>query len=96
VLDATTIEAIADELVEAGRNRKQNQTVEETGVAAGVLDHPANGVHWLANKIAAHGDSMKAGDIILAGSFTRPLWVYKGDTVHADYGPLGVVTCRFA
>ncbi len=67
----------------------KNQTVEETGVAAGVLDHPANGVHWLANKIAAHGDSMKAGDIILAGSFTRPLWVYKGDTVHADYGPLG-------
>ena len=38
---------------------------------------------------------MKAGDIILAGSFTRPLWVYQGDTVHADYGPLGAVTCRF-
>ena len=73
----------------------KNQTVEETGVAAGVLDHPANGVHWLANKIAAHGDGMKAGDIILAGSFTRPLWVYKGDTVHADYGPLGSITCRF-
>ena len=31
----------------------KNQTVEETGVAAGVLDHPATGVHWLANKIAA-------------------------------------------
>jgi 2-oxo-hept-3-ene-1,7-dioate hydratase len=73
----------------------KNQTVEETGVAAGVLDHPANGVHWLTNKIAAHGDSLKAGDIILAGSFTRPMWVYKGDTVHADYGPLGSVTCRF-
>lgn len=73
----------------------KNQTVEETGVAAGVLDHPANGVHWLANKIAVHGDGMKAGDIILAGSFTRPLWVYKGDTVHADYGPLGSITCRF-
>ena len=56
----------------------KNQTVEETGVAAGVLDHPANGVHWLANKIAAHGDALKAGDIILAGSFTRPLWAYQG------------------
>ncbi|MBT1003575.1 2-oxo-hepta-3-ene-1,7-dioic acid hydratase [Paenarthrobacter sp. DKR-5] len=73
----------------------RNQTVEETGVAAGVLDHPAAGVHWLANKLAAHGDGLKAGDTILAGSFTRPLWVYKGDTVHADYGPLGAVTCRF-
>ncbi|MBG6217780.1 2-oxo-hept-3-ene-1,7-dioate hydratase [Arthrobacter sp. CAN_A6] len=73
----------------------KNQTVEETGVAAGVLDHPAAGVHWLANKIAAHGDGLKAGDIILAGSFTRPLWVSRGDTVHADYGNLGAVTCRF-
>jgi 2-oxo-hept-3-ene-1,7-dioate hydratase len=52
-------------------------------------------VHWLVNKLAAHGDGLKAGEIVLAGSFTRPLWVYKGDTVHADYGPLGVVTCRF-
>lgn len=73
----------------------KNQTVEETGVAAGVLNHPAAGVYWLANKIAAHGDGLKAGETILAGSFTRPLWVYKGDTVFADYGKLGTITCRF-
>jgi len=59
------------------------------------LGHPAAGVHWLANRIAAHGDELHAGDIILAGSFTRPLWVDRGDTVHADYGPLGAVTCHF-
>ncbi|MHA7262124.1 2-oxo-hept-4-ene-1,7-dioate hydratase [Arthrobacter sp. TMN-37] len=73
----------------------KNQTVEETGVAAGVLNHPAAGVHWLANKIAAHGDGLVAGDTILAGSFTRPLEVDPGDTIHADYGPLGSITCRF-
>lgn len=73
----------------------KNQTIEETGVAAGVLNHPAAGVYWLANKIAAHGASLGAGEIILAGSFTRPMWVHKGDTVHADYGQLGSVTCRF-
>lgn len=73
----------------------RNETIEETGVAAAVLGHPAAGVHWLANKIHAHGDSMAAGEIILAGSFTRPMWVYKGDTVHADYGPLGAITCLF-
>jgi len=73
----------------------RNETIEETGVAAAVLGHPAAGVHWLANKIHAHGDSMAAGEIILAGSFTRPMWVYKGDTVHADYGPLGAITCQF-
>lgn len=73
----------------------RNQSIEETGVAAGVLGHPAAGVYWLANKIAAFGDGLKAGEIILSGSFTRPTPVYRGDTVFADYGKLGTVTCRF-
>jgi 2-oxo-hept-3-ene-1,7-dioate hydratase len=33
--------------------------------------------------------------VILAGSFTRPVFISQGDTVHADYGELGAVTCRF-
>lgn len=73
----------------------KNQAIEETGVAAGVLNHPASGVSWLANKIAPHGDSLKAGELILAGSFTRPMWVNAGDTVFADYGKLGTITCQF-
>ncbi|MDO5048879.1 MAG: 2-oxo-hepta-3-ene-1,7-dioic acid hydratase [Actinomycetaceae bacterium] len=73
----------------------RNQEIEETGVAAGVLNHPAAGVHWLANKIAPHDDFLGAGEIILAGSFTRPMWVYKGDSVVADYGQLGTITCQF-
>jgi 2-oxo-hept-3-ene-1,7-dioate hydratase len=73
----------------------RNQTIEESGVAAAVLGHPAMGVAWLANKLAQHGQSLGAGEIILAGSFTRPMWVERGDTVHADYGQLGAITCRF-
>lgn len=73
----------------------RNETIEESGVAAAVLNHPASGVVWLANKLAQHGDSLKAGEIVLAGSFTRPMWVYPGDTVHADYRELGSITCRF-
>ena len=73
----------------------RNETLEDTGVAAAVLNHPANGVAWLANKLAAHGDALEAGSIVLAGSFTKPMWVHPGDTVHADYGQLGAITCRF-
>lgn len=73
----------------------RNETIEESGVAAAVLGHPAAGVAWLANKLAPHGDRLEAGEIILAGSFTRPMWVHKGDTVHADYAELGSITCRF-
>ncbi len=73
----------------------RNGEIEETGVAAGVLGHPAIGVAWLANKLHQHGDRLEAGELILAGSFTRPVWVAAGDEVRADYGPMGVVTCRF-
>lgn len=73
----------------------RNETIEESGVAAAVLNHPATGVAWLANKLARHGDRLEAGEIILAGSFTRPMWVEPGDTVLADYGPLGTISCRF-
>ena len=73
----------------------KNGAVEETGVAAGVLNHPGNGVVWLANRLALHGDELCAGEIVLAGSFTRPIEVGKGDTIQADYGPFGTVSCYF-
>ncbi|GAA3880510.1 2-oxo-hepta-3-ene-1,7-dioic acid hydratase [Leifsonia kafniensis] len=73
----------------------RNEVIEESGVAAAVLNHPATGVAWLANKLAQHGDRLEAGEIVLAGSFTRPMWVEKGDTVFADYREMGTITCRF-
>ena len=73
----------------------RNGEIEETGVAAGVLGNPAVGVAWLANKFYQHGARLEAGEIILAGSFTRPMWVSRGDTVLCDYGPLGTITCQF-
>lgn len=73
----------------------RNETIEETGVAAGVLNHPATGVAWLADKFHRHGARLEAGEIILAGSFTRPTWISRGDTVLCDYGPLGTISCRF-
>jgi len=73
----------------------KNGVVEETGLAAGVLNHPATGVAWLANKIAPYGEQLHVGDIVLSGSFTRPTPAAQGDTFHADYGPLGSVSFRF-
>jgi len=73
----------------------KNGVIEETGLAAGVLNHPANGVAWLANKIARFGEQLAAGDVVLAGSFTRPAPAAAGDGFHVDYGPLGAVSLRF-
>lgn len=73
----------------------RNGVIEESGVAAAVLGHPANGVAWLANRLAQHGEGLNAGEIILAGSFTAPVPARAGDNFHVDYGPLGAIAVRF-
>jgi 2-oxo-hept-3-ene-1,7-dioate hydratase len=73
----------------------RNGQIEETGIAAGVLNNPAQGVAWLANRLAPHGEHLAAGELVLAGSFTRPVEIRRGDTIHADYGPFGSVSCQF-
>jgi len=74
---------------------RQNGAVEETGLAAGVQGDPAIGIAWLANKLAPWGESLEAGEIVLAGSFTRPVAAKVGDLFEADYGPLGCLRFTF-
>lgn len=74
----------------------RNGIVEETGVAAGVLDHPATGIVWLARRYAEQGLSLEAGQTILAGSFTRPIDVRSGDDFRFVYGDLGSFELSFS
>ncbi len=73
----------------------RNAEVEETGLGAGVLNHPARGIAWLANRLAQYGDGIEAGQIVLAGSFIRPVEARHGDTINADFGPYGTIACHF-
>ena len=73
----------------------KNGVIEESGVAAAVLNHPAAGVAWLANKLAPWDECLEAGEVVLGGSFTRPTAAVAGDCFHADYGPLGSIAFRF-
>lgn len=79
----------------AGAALLRNGIIEETGLASGVLNHPGNGIVWLANKLGELGVSLKAGQVILSGSFTRLVDAVRGDVFTADYGPLGTIHCRF-
>ena len=73
----------------------KNGVIEESGVSAAVLNHPANGVLWLARRLSAHGIHLRAGEVILSGSFTRPVAVSAGDVIQVDFGALGNLTSRF-
>jgi len=95
VLGGRPIKPLEFDLRWVGAMLFKNGVIEETGLAAAVLNHPAGGVAWLANKLAAHGEQLNAGDVVLAGSFTRPTGAAAGDNFHIDYGPLGAVSFRF-
>ena len=96
VIGGRTVRADAVDLRWVGAILSKNGVVEETGLAAGVLDHPGNGVAWLANKLAAYDEHLDAGDVVLAGSFTRPATAVRGDVFRVDYGPLGAIEFSFA
>ena len=79
----------------AGAMLYLNGEIEETGLAGGVMGHPAHGIRWVCKRFAPHGIGLEPGQFILAGSFTRPVIVKPGDTVLADYGPLGTIEVKF-
>jgi 2-oxo-hept-3-ene-1,7-dioate hydratase len=74
---------------------QRNGVIEDSGVAAAVLGHPALGVAWLANKLAPWGETLEPGEIILSGSFTAPVFASVGDDFEVDFGPHGKVCARF-
>ena len=73
----------------------RNGSIEESGVSAAVLGHPAQGVAWLGNRLAKFDTILRKGHIVLAGSFTRPVEIKAGDCFMADYGSLGVMPITF-
>ena len=70
--------------------------VEETGLGAGVLNDPVTSVQWLARRMQTYGQSIAAGDIVLSGSFIRPVECPPGTKIKADFGPFGHVAIAFA
>lgn len=95
VLGGRPVKPDAVDLRWCGALLHKNEVIEESGLAAAVLNHPANGVVWLANKLALHDEGLAAGEVVLAGSFTRPVAAAAGDVFHADYGALGSIRFRF-
>src|SRR3954469_2506322 len=84
ILGGERVQPRAVDLPWVGAVLRQNGVVEETGLAAGVQGHPAIGVAWLSKKLAPWGECLDAGEVVLAGSFTRPVGAKRGDVFDAD------------
>lgn len=72
-----------------------NGSVEETGLGAGVLNDPVESVVWLARRMAQYNQKIEPGQVILSGSFIRPLECPSGTHIDADFGAFGRVAIDF-
>ena len=84
-----------EDLRRTGAIVSANGIVEETGLGAGVLGDPVMGIVWLSERMTQYGQSIEPGQVILSGSFIRPLECPPGTEIDAGFGPWGHVTCRF-
>ncbi len=75
---------------------KRDGIVEETGLGAGVQDDPVTGILWLVHRLAEYGAGLRAGDVVLAGSFIRPVEAPSGSRFEADFGAFGRVDLSFS
>jgi 2-oxo-hept-3-ene-1,7-dioate hydratase len=95
VVGGRTIRPMDVDIRWVGATLSKNGIIEETGVSAAIMGHPGAGIAWLVNKLHAVGGKLEKGQIVLAGSFTRPVDIVAGDVIHADYGPLGAIGVSF-
>jgi 2-oxo-hept-3-ene-1,7-dioate hydratase len=79
----------------AGAALHLNDDIEDTGLGAAVMGHPGHGIRWVCKRFAAHGIGLEPGQVILSGSFTRPIAVVEGDRIYADYGDFGSIEISF-
>jgi 2-keto-4-pentenoate hydratase len=87
--------AITNRLADATMRLRINGWTVSEGLGSACLDHPLRAAFWLARTLAARGDPLRGGEIILSGALGPMASVKKGDAVEADFGALGRVSCRF-
>jgi 2-keto-4-pentenoate hydratase len=71
--------------------------IQMEGLAGDLLGHPMNCLAWLAaSPVAAAFGGLKAGQIIMLGSVTPPLWLTRPGIITVDFSPLPIVRLKFS
>lgn len=92
----TPLNVSVDELSDVQCTLRINGEAKVSGTGAAVMGDPIAPLAWLANTLGAQGVALKAGQLILPGSFTKALPVVAGEEATADFGELGSLTIRFS
>ena len=82
------------DLYTCGMALEINGQVSSVGAGAACLGHPLRSAAWLARRLVAQGDFLRAGDVVLTGALGPMVAVAPGDHVRAVIGGLG--SCEFS
>ena len=74
---------------------EKNGELISSGAGVEVLGDPLKAIAWLANRLAAHGERLRAGDIVLSGAITGATPAVKGDAFNVSFSELGSIGVRF-
>jgi 2-keto-4-pentenoate hydratase len=97
VLGAGRTPVGAHDLAAIAMEMTKNGEPAGSGLGSAVLGtNPLDAVAWLANTLAEFGTGLEAGAVILPGALSGAIPVAPGDTVRAEFGPLGAVSVTFA
>lgn len=68
----------------------------DEGVGADLMGHPMNCLAWLAGSVVAEAfGGLKAGQVIMLGSVTPPIWLTGPASITVDFSPLPPVQVTF-
>jgi len=82
-------------LAEIAVSVRINGAERETALGAEVLGNPLHSVIWLAAKLAQFGRHIRAGDLIMSGSFTKQYDLAKNDNIAATFTNIGTAAIDF-
>ena len=71
-----------------------NGETKAEGLSSEILDHPLNSLVEAARCVAEYGETLEAGQIVLAGAATAAIALERGQAVEAQVEGLG--TCGFS
>ena len=93
VLAADTRPLAGLDLYSCGMVLEVNGRIASLGAGAACLNHPLHAATWLARTLAARGEPLRRGEILLTGALGPMVPISSGDEVRAVIGGIGA--CGF-
>ncbi|MFK7969304.1 MAG: 2-keto-4-pentenoate hydratase [Bacteroidia bacterium] len=95
VLGAQPVSLSAVDLRMCGMVMTRGGEPVSTGAGAACLGHPVHAAVWLAGKMAALGEPLQAGDVLMTGALGPMVDIKAGDSLQASISGLGTVNASF-